>query len=298
MRSFLILFVLSMFQVVHSQVASFTLEEIQQHNQNIEQIATVSADCLDNVYDDHLAFFNLWDISKYYGDRNPRYSTAEKRAAALQYYGKPPELLAELQPISCIGLALKCLGEGFSAAGMISTWNKIYEQLKIDDKLYGTDLQKNLIALGWKSYYWNPNPAENKKWDEEDLALNPLDLNQNPNATWNPVWGGHEYRYKQALKGYYHELDLIVHDAVSLVGFNRTQPEFFKNIPFFVGIAHAGYHVFPGRDGVIIEAHSTRTLDSIENLEFSEFNPLEKGGGPKWTKREKYRSGVIVVPNI
>lgn len=277
-----------------AQVATFTAAEIQQHNANIRQIVDVSADCLDTVYDDHIDFFSHWGISKYYGDRNPKYATAQGRLEALKLYGKPPELLSQLEPISCIGLAVKCLKQGFEAVGMASTWAKIFDQLKIDNKMYGTDLQKNLIALGWKSYYWNPNPANNEKWDAEDRELNPL----KPGKVWNPVWGGHAYRYNQALNGYYYEKDLYVHDAVSLVGFGDKQPAFFVQIPFFLGVAHAGYHVFPGRNGEVIEAHSMRLLNSRENLEFSEFNPLKKGGGPIWTSTEKYRSGVIVVPNL
>ena len=88
----------------------------------------------------------------------------------------------------------------------------------------------------------------------------------------------------------------MIHDSVSLVGFEKNQPTFFENIPFFVGIAHAGYHVFPGRRGEVIEAHSMRNLDSIKNLEYSKFNPLNSGGGPLWTAKERYRSGVIVTP--
>ena len=43
---------------------------------------------------------------------------------------------------------------------------------------------------------------------------------------------------------------------------------------------------------------SARELTSIDNLEDSLFNPLEKGGGPRWTISEKYRSGLIAVPPV
>ncbi len=81
-----------------------------------------------------------------------------------------------------------------------------------------------------------------------------------------------------------------------LVDFNRTPPQAFLNQPFFVGIAHTGYHVFPGFYGRVIEAHSTRKLNSFENLERSPFNPLKSGGGPRWTRTEKYRSGLLAFP--
>lgn len=278
-----------------ADVASFTQHEIDQHKKNVALIAATTSDCLDEVYADHLDFFSHWGISKYYGDRHPKYATVKGRLEALALYGKPSHLINELEPISCIGLAMRCLAEGFVAAGMESTWEKIYQKLAVNNNFFGTDLQKSLIKLGWKSYYWNPNPANNDKWDAEDQKLSPL----KPGAVWNPVWGGHAYRYNQAVnKGFYYEKDLIVHDATSLVGYGSTQPAFFKEIPLFIGIAHAGYHVFPGRNGEVIEAHSTRLLNSKDNLEFSEFNPLKTGGGPKWTPKEKYRSGVVVVPNL
>lgn len=276
-----------------AQVANFAPEEVAYHRQNVGLVAQVAADCLDDTYSDHIEFFEEWGVSKYYGNRRPDYSTKAGLIAALKAYGKPAELVSQLQPISCIGLAMSCLKKGFAAVGQESTWDKIHAQLKINNNFFGTDLQKNLIRLGWKSYYWNPNPARNAQWDQEDQALNPL----KPGAKWNAVWGGHAYRYNQALnKGFYYEKDLIVHDAHSLVGFGDVQPAFFDEIPFFVGIAHAGYHVFPGRHGEVIEAHSMRNLNARDNLEFSEFNPLKKGGGPVWTAKEKYRSGVVVTP--
>lgn len=278
-----------------AQVAKFTLEEKAASSQKSSQLAAVAADCLDWHYQDHLQFFNHWGISKYYGNRRKDYATQQGLIAALQGYNKPVDLVRQLEPISCIGLTMKCLGQAFEEVGMGTTWQKVYEQLKKDNKFYGTDLQKNLLALGWKSYYWNPQPDMNAVWDQEDQTLNPL----RPGKQWNPVWGGHAYRYEQVKqRGYYFEKELVVNDAVSLVGFGDVQPRFFKEVSFFVGVAHAGYHVFPGRRGEVIEAHSMRDLNSIDNLQFSEFNPLKAGGGPRWTRTEKYRSGLLVVPPL
>ena len=67
-------------------------------------------------------------------------------------------------------------------------------------------------------------------------------------------------------------------------------------MPFFVGIAHAGYHVFPGRRGDVVEAHSMREMIAKDNIEVAPFNPLAQGGAPRWTRSEKYRSGLIAVP--
>lgn len=109
------------------------------------------------------------------------------------------------------------------------------------------------------------------------------------------MWGGHAYRYSQVLKKreYY---GIPIDDLETLVGYQTAIPETFKAQSFFVGTAHAGYHVFPGYNGKVIEAHSMRKLNSFEKLEISPFNPLATGGGPRWTRTEQYRSGVIVIP--
>ena len=204
--------------------------------------------------------------------------------------------MKELEPISCIGLTLKCLGEGFKAAGQEKTWEKIFAKLAVNNNFYGTDLQTMLRDLGWKTMYWNPDPSQNATWDAEDIRLNPLkQVPSKPKKIWMAVWGGHTLRYADVQKiGKYYGIP--IDDKSTLVGFKRTQPAAFKAHPFFVGTAHAGYHVFPGRHGQIIEAHSMRELNAFDNLEVSEFNPLGTGGGPRWTKSEKYRSGVIAVP--
>ena len=109
------------------------------------------------------------------------------------------------------------------------------------------------------------------------------------------VWGGHALRYASAKnKATYY--DLHVDDADKLVGFVKSPPAAFKQVPFFVGTAHVGYHVFPGRKGDVIEAHSMRAMNAKDNMEVSQFNPLGPGGGPRWTNSEKYRSGLIAVP--
>ncbi len=269
----------------------FTEQEITNHRNHIETVTQTAATCLEETWQDHLQFFKKWHVSKYYGNRKPEHSTQQLRKEQLKKYGAPESLESQLEPISCIGLTIRCLGQGFKAAGQASTWAKINAALAVDNNFYGTDLQKMLHELGWKSYYWNPDPSQNEAWDNDDQLLNPL----LPGKKWNAVWGGHAYRYSRAInKHEYYGIPLD--DVQTLVGFKTEVPESFRAAPFFVGTAHSGYHVFPGKVGQVIEAHSMRNLNSIDNLQVSPFNPLETGGGPRWTRSEKYRSGVIVVP--
>lgn len=294
MKSFLvvIIFSLSLFSIsALADTPMFTPDEIQKHQDNIKVITATAAKCLSDTYAEHVAFFKKWNVSKFYGSRKKEYFTEAQRRAALRQYGAPESLVSELESTSCIGLTMKCLAQGFKATGTEKTWAKIYAKLAIDQNFYGTDLQIMLSQLGWKILYWNPDPSQNAAWDRDDLALNPL----KPGKKWNPVWGGHAYRYAQVLKNrsYY---GIPVDDANLLVGFKTTLPQEFLQVPFFVGTAHAGYHVFPGKMGKVIEAHSMRNLNAFDNLEVSMFNPLETGGGPRWTRTEKYRSGVIAIP--
>lgn len=269
----------------------FTAAEIRKHRDTLDVFTDAAADFLDWVFADHIAFFNKWGVSKYYGNRKPEHRTREKRMAQLRKFGKPEFLVDQQVSTACILLAMQACERGFNQTGMANTWKKINTQLKIDQKFFGTDLQIMLQQLGWKLYYWNPDPSQNAAWDAEDQALNPLKAGRK----WMPVWGGHALRHASAVnRGIYY--DAKVDNVTKLVGFKKVEPPAFKTVPFFVGIAHAGYHVFPGRRGDVVEAHSMREMIARDNIEVAPFNPLAPGGAPRWTRSEKYRSGVIAVP--
>jgi len=262
---------------------AFTPAEKQAHAQNIGTITKVARKYLEDIWKEHLAFHQKHGVSKFYGDRNLTLNTRSKRIAALQQAGAPVSLVDQLQPTSCVGLTLNSLGAGFRAPGSTSlanAWKKAYDYCRLND-VDGSALLDALQKLGWRIVYWNPNPANNEKWDLEDGDRKSK--------------GSHAWRYHTVTKKgtYYHNK---VDDKTWLVGFGTTLPGNFRNVPFFAGIAHAGYHVFPGYTGDVIEAHSTRALSSIKNLEKSPFNPLASGGAPRWTSTEKYRSGLIGVP--
>jgi hypothetical protein len=271
----------------------FSEEEKALHASRIETITKTSADCLERKFENHINFFNTFGVSLYYGNR--RYTKGWGRRFAngrwltpikpeLQKRRLDLELEDSMLSISCVDLALTCLREGFQEAELMHQWNKV--RSFVPNKI-GNRLQHALQALGWKILYWNPDPSKNVEWDEDDRRV----------APGNPlnVWGNHEAHYNNVMRRnryLYNHVD----DKESLVGFRTDAPEFMKDIPFAIGTAHAGYHVFPVSYGDAIEAHSTRSLFSIDNLEYSPFNPLEVGGGPRWTRTEKYRSGIIVIP--
>jgi hypothetical protein len=269
-----------------------------------DQISRVARECLEKVWATHLEFFQKWKVSKYYGDRNPKLNTRQKRLEIVRKVGAPDWIVDEMEGISCVGLTRRCLKEGFEATGepaLKALWKRIDADV-VANGVSGMVLLGHLQQLGWKILYWNPKPQLNAVWDKEEptlIAGKPVSWNSgvkdaNGNFIYHPSWGLHELRYQTVMrKGKY--LTLRVDDRETLVGFDTKVPESFKQAPLFVGVAHAGYHVFPGAQGKVIEAHSMRNLDSIDNLEVGPFNPLAPQGSPKWTRIEKYRSGVVAI---
>lgn len=261
----------------------FTPEEKAAHQRHVNTVIRVARRYLEDVWRDHLAFHRQWGVSKYYGDRSQLLNTREKRIVALQQAGAPTTLVDQLQPTSCVGLSLKGLGAGVREAGdpaLDSAWQKIQAFTRENDQ-DGSALIHALQGLGWRVHYWNPAPENNAAWDAEEV---------NWASKGAHVWWHHTVTKNGTY--YYNRVD----DKTLLVGFGTRVPAEFRSAPFFLGVAHAGYHVFLGFQGEIIEGHSTRALSSVNNLERSFFNPLETGGGPRWTATEKYRSGLIALP--
>ncbi len=267
---------------------TFTQSQISDHQRALPRIMEVASECLKRDYQRHEKFFKKWGISPFYGDNSSfaKSTPAEKRAY-LQRYKKYSEkqidyFLKTLEPTSCIGLTLKCLGEGFSAAGEKEVWQRL-KTFTVQNGVTGGALMEGLQNLGWSLVYWNPDVSQNTKWDEREKAEFP----DNPKK----IWGFHEYNWKTVnskRKYLYNTVD----DVTSYINFGKGMPRGIEKVPFFVGIAHMGYHVFPGTFGYIIEGHSTRQLHDSQTIETSPFAPLRDGGGP----RGKYFSGLVAIP--
>lgn len=312
-------------------VPEFSQGEIASNRQNAKLISETAAACLQRTWDTHVRFYKQRGYSKFYGVRREDYKNPALRKEALLKI--LPELAKrvrtgdreaikeldrrekELETTACVDLARKCLKEGFGVAGMEETWAKIDRWVRrpgADGKplVFGTDIQKALINLGWKSLYWNPDTSLNGIWDSAEMAAYPPKGESvtrfKPNGSpekWNPVWGGHSARFSTVKnnRAYY---GIPIQDISTLVNFGTEEPAEFAAVPFFLGTAHSGYHVFPGFNGKVIEAHSMRNLKGFDNMEIGPFNPLNQklngvangDGSPKWTNSEHYRSGVMVVP--
>jgi len=275
----------------------FTSEEVRRHQNGLPIIMNAASECLKADIDYHLKFHKEWGVSPFYGDRSAfarvklpdgtyRSTTKDEKLRQLYGYGlsqrQANEYLRIMRPTSCVGLVLKCLGKGFETAGQAEIWRKL-RGFVMEHRVSGGALQQGLQELGWTLMYWNPDTSMNASYDREDQRRNPT----NPDH----VWGKHAYNWmmvKKHRKYLYNRVD----DASSLVNFGEQVPHAIRKVPFFVGVANMGYHVFPGSYGRIIEGHSTRKLSDRQTIETSPFNPLMNGGGP----RGFYRSGLVAVP--
>lgn len=294
-------------QLVNNHPSSVVVSSIEkaEYYKNKDLISEQASRCLTNTWNTHLDFFKKYKISKYYGDRNPNLDTRAERLSVIREVGASDAIIDQLEGISCIGLTRKCLKQAITATNssiLENLWSRIDKNV-IANGTRGDVLIQHLQKLGWKILYWNPAPELNTQWDKEDPKLTigkPVNWDSSvKNAAgqpiYNPAWGMHEARYKTVMARDSY-MGIKIDDKKTLVGFKDQAPKSFSDVSFFIGIAHAGYHVFPGFNGQVIEAHSMRKLNSIDNLEIGEFNPLAKGGSPKWTNIEKYRSGIIAIP--
>jgi hypothetical protein len=292
---------------------NFTAAEKADHAAKADVIAQAAAQCLHDHWNDHVQFYTNHTsgkkhLSRYFGNR--KWIKGEKNSVRYDINGKPvatlyairpalraagfdPELEKQMVSMSCIDLSRACLGSAFDKYGQGSYWDRI-DAFSVANHTIGTVIQVGLQALGWKMLYWNPDPSQNKDFDAFDQRA------ITEGKMGKVIQGYHAYTYSTVQKrnvyykdstGYEYKVD----DKTTLVGFGQNPPATFKKIPFAVGTANIGYHVFLATEGDVIEAHSVRDIFSFDNLEFNPFNPLA-GGAPLQTKWEHYRSGIIVVP--
>lgn len=266
----------------HKGSISFTEEERVRHEAGQDQILSAAAACLQNEISHHLAFYKRFGVSPFYGDRSTfgKLSYSDKQRY-LRRQGKSPSLLSQMQPTSCVGLTLKCLGKGFASANQADLWKRIRDFTLLNEA-DGTAMQAGLQKLGWKILYWNPDVRRNSDWDRREQRRNPRNSDR--------FWGYHENNWALARQGRY--LYNKVDDARLLVNFGSQVPSAIKAVPFWVGTAHGGYHVFPGTRGHIVEAHSMRRITDVKTLQADPFNPLA-GEAPT---DGMYFSGLIAVP--
>lgn len=187
---------------------------------------------------------------------------------------------------SCVTLARDCIRYAFAQVRnrhIDSASAKIMEEFSRSQAM-GTVFINLLRDVGWKVYYWNPDTSRNDEFDLFERYYQPK---------FSDNTGYHRYIYSRiAREGKYLEVNynrhlgptqsltkhtVYVDDARTLTNFGDDTPRFLKDEPFYMGIAHMGFHVFLGSYGEVIEGHSKRPVSDSTILERSDFNPLEDG---------------------
>ncbi len=257
-------------------------QEKSKHVSEMWQFSRTMQECLNADYQHHLNFYRRYGISPFYGSNSSfKRLGYNGRRNFLRSIGKDPNLVDVMKPTSCVGLATKCFERAFNQTGQGAVWARIKRYVAANS-YDGSALIDGFRRLGWYVMYWNPDPSQNNAWDSDEKRRNPSN---------NGTWGYHAYRYSTATKNKKYYMNSI-DDAETLVGFGTRPPRVLDDASVFVGVAHAGYHVFPGYKGKVIEAHSTRDIRDANSVESSDFNPIESGGAP----RGNYRSGIVAVP--
>lgn len=292
---------------------SFTEAEKNSHLMNMSKLVSSAVNCLRSDLSRHNYFIDKYGVSAFYGDqssfakktvrtRDGREmqvdTTVDEKRYKLRDIGLGRSLVKDLipdgpcnlrdcplmmQPTSCVGITRKCLAKGFRDSGQAEVWNRL-DAYVMGNGETGDSLINGLQMLGWKVHYWSPDPRMHEQWDLDEKERFP----GNPRGQW----GHHAYSYLTVTRKLRYYLN-TVDDYTSMVGFGSRTPIAIKNAPLFVGIAHLGYHVFPGTFGTVIEGHSQRQVTDPYTVESSPFAPLTPNGGPRGGA---FRTGIVAFP--
>lgn len=264
---------------------SVTEAEKAKHKRSILSIAQFAKTCMQRDLKRHQDFYARYRISPFYGSNSKfgKMNQSEKMTY-LRNRGlsNPESIYSQMEMTSCVGFAMKCFKEGFVATNQSELWERI-NRYAGQNNYDGSSIMNALRELGWYVMYWNPDTSQNQAWDEDEK--------ERDSTNESRIWGYHDFRniiVNRENRYYKNPID----DKTTLVDFGTRPPAVLRNAPLFWGIAHTGFHVFPGFHGHVIEAHSTRQLDDYQTIEEAAFNPLANGGAP----RGRYRSGLIAVP--
>lgn len=273
---------------------SFTAQEISAHQAGLSKLIATTLRETEAKKVEQADWFRRCGMGTMYGWLAP-YSKLSP--AARQSYidshatcsARPA--LADVQVTSCENFTNKMLSKGFTSIGAAAVYKKINTFLVANDR-DGLALVYALRLLGWKTLYWNTDigSAPPLPRDRSYVGATPDD---------------HVYDQKIAYSRHvYHGVPVdgyLVNFSPNPGSATRKDDSVMsrlRKVPYFVGISHAGFHVWNGSYGEITESHSFFDPDDKRNIQTGEFNPPSASptcreiGGQCWG----YYSGVLAVP--
>ncbi len=276
----------------------FTPAEILAHQNGLAQLIAVTLNETEAKKREQTDWFRKCGMGTMYGWLAPYSKMAPiQRQAYIDQHAtcaaRPS--LADVGVTSCENFTNKFLSKGFAAIGTASTYKKINTYLNANDR-DGLALVLALRKLGWKTLYWNTDIASVPPLpkDRSIVGVTPDD---------------HVYDTKVAItKHVYHGIPIdsyltnFAPNPGSSTRLDDSVMARLRKVPYFVGISHAGFHVWNGSYGEITESHSFFDPDDQRNIQNGAFDPphasptcrevVVKGVAQSWC----YYSGIIAVP--
>lgn len=276
----------------------FTQDEISRHQNGLPKLISTANQTTQDQVDLQNRWLDRCGMGVLYGYASS-YSKldAKTRQTYIDQHAKcsAPPTLKDVGVTSCEVFTNRFLSKGFTAIGQADVYKRINTFLNANDR-DGLALVFALKKLGWKVLYWNTDIAKTPPLpkDRKLVGVTPDD---------------HVWDTKAALtKRTYHGLSIDGY----LVNFSPNPGSTtvkddavmakLRQVPYYVGISHAGFHVWNGSYGTITESHSFFDPADERNIQIGAFDPprasptcrdLVVNGKPE---RWCYYSGVIAVP--
>jgi hypothetical protein len=276
----------------------FTNAEIREHNFGLPALITTA----NKRTDEFRAIQNAWiercGIGLLYGYLSPysKLTTAQREDYIKKNATCPtPPKVSDIYVTSCEYFVNKYLQKGFEEIDQAAVYKRINKFLNDNDR-DGLALAFALRKLGWKIVYWNVdvNKTPPLPEDRKIVGQNPAD---------------HEWSTRIALtkKDYYGvpiDATMINFAPLKNSQTKRDSSSYARlsDVPYYIGISHAGFHVWQGSYGNVTESHSFWDPIDKHNIEVGMFNPpYESPTGRTVEYKGKqetfyYYAGIIAIP--
>jgi hypothetical protein len=276
----------------------FTTTEVRDHKFGLPALITTANRRSEEMRETQTGWLDSCGIGLLYGYLSPysKLTTTERE----QYIKKnatcaTPPKVSDVGVTSCEMFVTKYLQRGFDETSQSAVYKRINKFLTDNDR-DGLALAFALRKLGWKIVYWNTdvNVTPPLPTDRKIMGQNPAD---------------HDWSTKIAMnkREYYGvPVDAVMVNFAPQKGSNtkRDTSAYAKlsDVPYYVGISHAGFHVWQGSYGNVTESHSFWDPTDRHNIEVGSFAPpYESPTGRTIEYQGKqqtfyYYAGIIAIP--
>ncbi|MES2964368.1 MAG: hypothetical protein V4760_10785 [Bdellovibrionota bacterium] len=276
----------------------FTVSEVQNHRFGLPALITTANKRTEEFHAIQTGWLDSCGIGLLYGYLSPysKLTTAEREAyiKTNATCATPPKV-GEVGVTSCEIFVTKYLQRGFEEISQASVYKRINKFLTDNDR-DGLALAFALRKLGWKIVYWNTdaNVTPPLPEDRKIMGQTPADH----------VWSTKLALNKREYYGV--PIDAVMINFAPQKG-SKTKKDTsayarLADVPYYVGISHAGFHVWQGSYGNVTESHSFWDPTDRHNIEVGSFAPpLESPTGRTIEYQGKrqtffYYAGIIAIP--